>query len=127
MLKAGGQRIDLQSLRHRRSFLSPSDDSRDVYRRYQILLQRGQLGIGTDLNLGIAAIIITAGESQPGERDKEKGQARPLHRLYNLDSVHYVPAPTRRRDTRARSTQAVNSRMTTTSAESVRPVGTTAV
>src|SRR5260370_42375119 len=127
MLKAAGQCMDLQSLRPRGSFLPPRGDFRDPYRRYQILLQRGQHGIGTDLSLRITAVIITAGESQAGDGDKEKGQTRPLHRMCSFDSVHHVLTPTRRRDTRARSAQAVNSRIATTSAESVRPVGTTAV
>ena len=127
MLKAGGQCMDLQSLRHPRSFRSPCDNFCDLYRRYQILLQRGQWGIGADLIPRVAAIIIAAGESQPGDGDKEKGERRPLHRMRNFESVHHVLTPTRRRDIRTQPTQPVNSRMTRTSPESVRPVGTTAV
>ena len=128
MLKAGGQCMDLQSLRHRRSFLSPSDNFRDPDRRYQILLQRGQHRIGTDLNLRITAIVITASESQPGDGDKEKGQTRQLHRRCNFDSAHHDYPPTRWRfANKALPTQAVNKRTTMTSPESIRPVGTTAV
>ena len=66
--------MDLQSLRHRRSFIAPCGDSRDLYRRYQILLQRGQRRIGTDFFPRVAALIITAGESEAGDGDKESGK-----------------------------------------------------
>src|ERR1700677_3906686 len=125
MLKAAGQCVGLQSLRHGRSVLSPSDDPRDLYRWYQILLQLGQPGIGTDLNLGVTTFIITADQSKPRDSDEDMGH-RPPHRRWNLESMHQAP-PTRRRDTRVRPAQGVNSKMITTSAESVRPVGTTAV
>jgi hypothetical protein len=68
--------MDLQSLRHRRSVVSPPDDFRDPNRRYQILLQLGQHGIGADLPFWVAAIFITAGESQAGDGDKKSGETR---------------------------------------------------
>ncbi|MEH2470717.1 hypothetical protein V1284_002161 [Nitrobacteraceae bacterium AZCC 2299] len=76
MLKAGSQCMDLQSLRHRRSFLSPSDDFCDPHRRHQILLQRGQYGIGADLHFRVAGMIVTAGQPQAGDGDKEGGDTR---------------------------------------------------
>ena len=79
MLEAGGQCMDLQSLRHCRSFVfTPSDGFRDPDRRHQILLQGGQRWIGTDLARRITAIIVAAGERQQGDRGKEDGRARPL-------------------------------------------------
>jgi hypothetical protein len=73
MREASGQCMDLQSLRHRRSFLFPPDDSRYPDRRYQILLQCGQRGIGADFFPRVTALIVTAGESKSGHGDKEKG------------------------------------------------------
>ena len=125
MLEAGGQCMDLQSFRHRRNILSPCGDFRDLYRGYQILLQRGQRGIGTDFFPRVAAIIITAGESEAG--DKESGETRQLRQTCIPEGVHHDYTPNRWRFFRALATRAVNTRTTTTSAESIRPVGTTAV
>src|SRR5262245_59797102 len=100
--------MDLHSVRHRRSFLSPLNDFRNLYRRYQILLQRRQRGIGSDLISRIAALIVTAGKTQPGDRNKEKGHAGPLHRLSNFDMADHVLAPMRWRFAKAEPAQALS-------------------
>src|SRR5437899_3339590 len=127
MLEAGRQCMNLQSLRHGGSFLAPSYDLCDAHRRHQILLQRGQLGIGADLHFRVAGMIITAGESEAGDGDKESGETRQLRRTCILEGVHHDYAPNRWRFVRALATRAVNTRTMTTSVESIRPVGTTAV
>jgi hypothetical protein len=40
------------------------------------LLYLGQHGIGTDLQFRVGGIIITTGESQAGDCDKEYSEAR---------------------------------------------------
>src|ERR1700754_3035666 len=125
MLKAGGPCMDLQSLRHGGSSISPCGDSRDLYRRHQILLQRRQRGIGTDFFPRVAALIITTGKSEAG--DKERGETRQSGRTCILEGMHHDYAPNRWRFVRALATRGVNTRTMTTSAESIRPVGTTAV
>ena len=62
MLEAGGECLDLQSLPDRGRLLAPCNDFRNLYGRYQILLQSGQRGIGTDLLARVAAFIVTAGQ-----------------------------------------------------------------
>src|SRR2546429_8835548 len=114
-----------QALRHGGSFLAPSYDLCDAHRRHQILLQCGQLGIGADLHFRIAGMIVTAGESEAG--DKESGEMRQLRRACIFEGLHHDYTPNQRRFFRAQAPRAVNTRTTTTSAESVRPVGTTAV
>ena len=75
MLKAGRQGMDLQSLRHRGSFiLSPSDRLCDPYRRHQILLELGQHGICADLHSRVAAIVVAAGERKRSDGDREKSE-----------------------------------------------------
>ena len=77
MRKAGRQCMDLQSMRHRGSFIrSPSDGFRNRHRRQQILLQRGQHRVGADLHFGVAGMIVTTGESQAGDGDNESSEAR---------------------------------------------------
>ena len=125
MLEAGRQCMNLQSLRHGGSFLAPSYDLCDAHRRHQILLQRGQLGIGADLHFRVASMIVTAGESEAG--DKKSGETRQFGRTCVLEDVHLDHTPNRWRFVRAPATRAVNTRTMTTSAESIRPVGTTAV
>src|ERR1700739_1789880 len=111
--------MDLQSLRHRRSLLFPSDDSRDPDRRYQILLQRGQRGIGTDFLPRVAALIIAASESEAGDGDKESGETRQFGRTGILEDVHHDYSPNRWRFVSALPTRAVNTRTMTTSVESM--------
>ena len=125
MLEAGRQCLDLQSVRHRRRLCSPWNDFRDSDGRDQVLLQRRQHGIGADLHLGIAAVVIAACQSQPG--DDDDGQARQRRGLCNLEDTHHWSAPSRRRAIRARPIKPVINRMRTTNPESARPVGTTAV
>ena len=128
MLEAGSQCMDLQSLRDRRGFVfAPSDDFGDPHRRHQILLQCGQHGIGADLDLGVAAMIVTAGQSQPGDGDKESGETRQLCRACNL-RVRVMSCLQRDGDlNQGRANQPVRRRTRTTSPEGIRPVGTTAV
>jgi hypothetical protein len=68
--------MDLQSLRYRRSLLSPSDDFCDTHRRHQILLNCGQHGIGADLHFWVAGVIVTAGESQACDGGQQNGETR---------------------------------------------------
>src|SRR4051812_48979711 len=120
--------MDLQSLGCRGSFIaSPSDGFCDPHRRHQILLNRRQYGIGADLHFRVAGMIIAAGQSKAGDGDNESGEMRQLRRTYILGGVHHDHTPNRWRFFRALATRAVNTRTTTTSAESIRPVGTTAV
>src|SRR5439155_22200823 len=125
MLEAGRQCMNLQPLRHGGSFLVPSYDLCDAHRRHQILLQRGQHGIGADLHFRIAGMIVTAGESESG--DKKSGKTRQFGRTCVLEDVHLNHTPNRWRFVRALVTRAVNTSTMTTSVERVRPVGTTAV
>jgi hypothetical protein len=75
MFKAGSQRMDLQSLRYRGSFiLSPSDDFCDLHRRHQILLDFGQHRIRADLQFRVAGMVVTTSEAQAGNGDTEKGE-----------------------------------------------------
>src|ERR1700722_17299312 len=75
MLKAGGQCVDLQSLRHRGIFsLFPSDGFCNPYRRHEVLLQRGQHGIGADLSRRVAGAIVTTGEPQASDSEKQDGE-----------------------------------------------------
>src|SRR5213079_382446 len=101
------------------SFLAPSYDLCDAHRRHQILLQRGQHGIGADLHFRIAGMIVTAGQSEAGDGDKESGETQQLRRTYILEGVHHGYAPNRGRFVRTLATRAVNTRTTTTSAESI--------
>src|SRR5438270_8965611 len=125
MLEAGGKCMDLQSLRYRRRIFAPSDDFGDVYRRYEILLQLRQRGIGPDLSLWIAAIIIAAGESEPGDSDDERGE-RQLGRCV-FGRVRHILCSNSKRFAKALSIQAVANKTTVTIAESIKPLGTTAV
>ena len=47
MLESGGQRLDFKAGRDCRRFaVLPADDGGDMYRRKEILLQRGSTGLG---------------------------------------------------------------------------------
>src|SRR5580700_12056678 len=125
MRKSGGQRVDLQSLRYLRGVIPPGHRLRDPDRRQQILLQGRQYRIGPDLCSRIAAGIVTARKSETCDTDsKDSGKARQF-RAIDLAAVHErAPRP------RVRVQPAVTeytSRMATTIAESVTPIGTTAV
>jgi hypothetical protein len=92
------------------------------------LLQSGQHRIGADLLSWIAAMIVAAHKRQAGGSDRQNNEtAREFPRACIPKAVHHDYPPTRWRFDRAIPTQAVNKRTMTTSAESVRPTGTTAV
>ena len=75
MLKPGRHGLNLETLGHRRRLsLLPANHLGDMHRRKQILLQVGQLGIGADFDIRVAAPIVTTGKAKRGTDDQAEPQ-----------------------------------------------------
>jgi hypothetical protein len=120
MLKAGGQGMDLHP-HYRPSVLSPSDDFATHIGGIRYPHRAGD-GICADLHFRIGGMIVTAG---PGPATATRIAARRGSFVEpHPEGVHIIL----QYDGGARAAaEAVNKRTATTSPESIRPVGTTAV
>ncbi len=93
MLQAGGERIDLQAVRHLGLLaLLPSDHGGDVHRRHQILLERRQVRTPTDLCFRVRCRLLAAAcEAQPGQQRHREFEVRGIGQV----DPHQPATPTR--------------------------------
>src|SRR5579871_430892 len=117
--EAGRERLHLKARRDGGCRAVPTDDFSEMERRHQVLMDRWQIGVGADL----AAWIYGCGTAS-SQRDQKGGGRGAVNRRQGRFPSR---TPTPWRYTMVQPFQAVTSRIATTSAERIKPVGTTDV